>query len=251
VSLLGLACFLWPLLIAVSPGSENGAHTTDAPYILAGLLPLLIAILGSEIADGGIDAKAIAVLGVLVACGAALRPLGTGLTGFQPAFFLLLPAGRVFGRGFGFALGALTLFASAFLSPSGFGPWLPFQMLAAGWVGFGAGCLPRRLSGRVEVLGLACYGLVAGIAFGVAMDMWFWPYLRGLPGVSYVPGQDLVTTITHFARFYATTSVAFDLTRGLGMFFLMLLAGRPVLAAMRRAARRASFGSLPEFAEAA
>ena len=52
------------------------------------------------------------------------------------------PVGRVFGRGFGFVLGALTIFASSLIT-GGVGPWLPFQMLGAAWMGFGAGCLPR------------------------------------------------------------------------------------------------------------
>ena len=43
---------------------------------------------------------------------------------------------------FGFVLGALTMFASALIT-GGVGPWLPFQMFGAAWVGFFAGCLPR------------------------------------------------------------------------------------------------------------
>ena len=61
-------------------------------------------------------AKAVAVLGVLAGCGAALRPLSGGATGFSFVFFLLIPAGRVLGRNFGFVLGAVTLLASALLT---------------------------------------------------------------------------------------------------------------------------------------
>ena len=94
------------------------------------------------------DTKALAMLGVLSAIGAALRPLGAGTAGIEIVFFLLVLAGRVFGPGFGFVLGSTTLFASALLT-GGVGPWLPFQMLAASWVGLGAGLLPqRRGSGR-------------------------------------------------------------------------------------------------------
>ena len=62
-------------------------------------------------------------------------------------FFLLILAGRVFGPGFGFALGCTSLFASALLT-AGVGPWLPFQMMVSAWVGMGAGLLPRRVTGR-------------------------------------------------------------------------------------------------------
>ena len=64
--------------------------------------------------------------------------------------------------GFGFVLGATTLFASALVT-GGVGPWLPFQMLGAAWVGWGAGMLPP-LRGRAEMLMLAAYGAVAGLA---------------------------------------------------------------------------------------
>ena len=86
------------------------------------------------------------MLGVLSAIGAALRPLGAGMAGIETVFFLLVLAGRVYGPGFGFVLGTTTLFASALLT-GGVGPWLPFQMLAAAWVGLGAGLLPRRVRG--------------------------------------------------------------------------------------------------------
>ena len=75
----------------------------------------------AELADGGIDAKALAMLGVLSAVNAALRPLGAGTAGIEIVFFLLILAGRVFGPGFGFVLGCTSLFASALLT-AGVGP---------------------------------------------------------------------------------------------------------------------------------
>ncbi len=104
-SALGLVAFGWPLL-AQPHGTENLAHSADAPWIFIALLPLLFAIVVAEIADGALDAKAVALLGVLAACGCALRLPG-GVSGFEPVFFLLIPSGRVLGRGFGFVLGAL------------------------------------------------------------------------------------------------------------------------------------------------
>jgi len=38
------------------------------------------------------------MLGILAACGAALRVPSPGVAGFEPVFFLLIPAGRVLGR---------------------------------------------------------------------------------------------------------------------------------------------------------
>ena len=64
----------------------------------------------------------------------------------------------------------------------GIGPWLPFQMLALGWMGGGAGLLgraTRRLDPRLEVVVLAAYGWVWGFLYGAIMNLWFWPFSRG------------------------------------------------------------------------
>ena len=138
-SLAGLIMFLWPLLTSPPPGT---AHSAEAPFIFVLILPLVIAVVLAELSSGGLDVKAIAMLGLLSAVGAALRPLGAGTAGIETVFFLIILAGRVYGPGFGFVLGAITLFTSALLTGS-VGPWLPFQMLASAWVGLGAGLLPR------------------------------------------------------------------------------------------------------------
>ncbi len=192
------------------------------------------------------DAKAVALLGVLAAVGAALRPLGGGVAGFEPVFFLLVLAGRVLGRGFGFVLGAVTLFASALLT-AGVGPWLPFQMLAAGWVGFLAGCLPRA-TGRAEVVLLTAYGAVAGLAYGLLMNLWLWPFTVGLDSeISYVAGAPLTENLARFIAFTLITSLGFDIPRALTTAALVAIAARPVLLALRRAARRAEFEAVATF----
>jgi energy-coupling factor transport system substrate-specific component len=249
VSVVGVLAFGWPFLLHAHAGSVNAAHTSDAPWVFIVVLPLLLLVVLAEMAEGGIDAKAIAVLGVLTACGAALRTLGGDVTGASPVFFLLMPAGRVLGRGFGFTLGALTLFASALLT-GGVGPWLPFQMLAAGWVGLLAGCLPRA-TGRLEIWLLAGYGALAGLLYGAVTDLWFWPFeTSGLsPQISYVPGGNWLTQLHHFAAFYLATSLGWDIPRAIANAVLVLLAGRPVLLALRRAARKAAFGAPVRFAE--
>ena len=239
-SLAGLAALTWPLFTRPS-GTENLAHSADAPWIFVVLLPLLIGILLAEIADGALDAKAIAMLGVLVACGAALRAPTVGITGFTGVFFLLIPGGRVFGRGFGFVQGALTMFASALLT-AGVGPWLPFEMLGAAWVGFFAGCLPPA-HGRREIVMLAAYGGIAGLAYGITMDMWFWPFATSGTELHFIAGASVIENLRQFWAFHLATALGFDIPRALGNALLVLIAGSPVLAALRRAARRAAFGA--------
>lgn len=244
VGMVGVLAFTWPLLSPALARHYSNAgqlgHSTDAPWLFVLLLPLLLAVLLAELADGALDAKAVAMLGVLAAVGAALRPLGGGATGFTLTLVLLIPAGRVLGRGFGFVLGALTLLASALLT-GGVGPWLPFQMVAAAWVGFGAGCLPR-LRGRPEVVLLALYGAFAAVAYGFLMNLWFWPfYTSAPPQLSYSSQADVLTNLLHWLRFSVATSLGFDVPRAITHFVVMLVAGRPLLSALHRASRRAAF----------
>jgi energy-coupling factor transport system substrate-specific component len=235
-TVIGLVAFLWPF---VDP-TLLGSHSSDAPWIFVTLLPLCLAVVFAELSDGGIDAKAVAVLGILAGVDAALRPLSGGGTGFTFVYLLIICGGRVFGRGFGFCLGALSLFASALLS-AGVGPWLPFQMVAAGWVGAGAACLPR-VRGRAEVLLLAAYGAVAALLYGALLNLSFWPFARYYPHqIAFVPDASVTTNVWHWWRFDVTTSLGFDIPAAVGNVVLVLLLGKPVLLALRRVHRRAAF----------
>lgn len=245
-SVAGLAVFVWPLLI--SPGAGVAGQSADAPLVFLLTLPVLVLIVLTELGSGGIDAKALALLGVLSAINAALRPLGAGTAGIETVFFLLVLAGRVFGPGFGFVLGATSMFASALLT-AGVGPWLPFQMLAASWVGLGAGLLPRRVRGKPEIAMLAAYGVVAAYAYGLLLNMSYWPYATG-PGtdLSYVAGGPVLENLQRFLVFSVVTStVGWDTGRALTNLVAIVLLGPPVLVALRRAARRAAFDAPVEF----
>jgi energy-coupling factor transport system substrate-specific component len=213
------------------------------------VLPLLLAVVLAEVSEGGLDVKAIAMLGVLSAVGAALRPLGAGTAGLETVFFLLVLGGRVFGPGFGFVLGATTLFGSALIT-GGVGYWLPYQMVGAAWVGLGAGLLPTRIRGRAELAMLCGYGAVAGLAYGVLLNLSFWPFgIDGAPGVSFVPGAPVLTNLGHFLVFSLTTSLGWDLGRAVTNAVLIAVTGTAVLGALRRAARKAAFDTPATFAE--
>jgi energy-coupling factor transport system substrate-specific component len=241
VSVVGVIGFGWPLLDSRLAGaSASTAHASDAPWLFIALLALLLAVVLAEVSEHGIDAKAVAVLGVLAGCGAALRPLSGGATGFSFVFFLLIPAGRVLGRNFGFVLGAVTLLASALLTGQ-VGPWLPFEMLGCAWTGFGAGCLPAA-RGRAELALLATYGAVSGLLYGLLLNLSFWPFARYLPAqIAFVPSGSIGLNVVHWIRFDLTTSLGFDIPRAVGNAVLVLALGGPVLAALRRVARRAAF----------
>jgi energy-coupling factor transport system substrate-specific component len=241
-SLVGLAAFGWPLLVAPQSALSHG---TDAPVLLAGVIAGVLVVLAIALGEGGVDVQAVAVLGLLSAVGALLRPLSAGTAGVELVFIVIVLGGRVLGAGFGFALGSTTIFVSALLT-GGIGPWLPFQMLAAAWVGLGAGLLPRRVTGRAEVALLAGYGVVAALGFGLAMNLSFWPFQLGAgTGLSFVPGDPVLTNLRRYAVYVGATSLGWDVGRAVTTAVGVVLLGRPGLAALRRTAARAVFQPAP------
>ncbi|MEU1103374.1 ECF transporter S component [Streptomyces tibetensis] len=241
VSAVGVAAFGWPFL--TPPTSRISAHAQDAPWLFAGLLVLLVAVVGAAVSEAGLGPKAVAMLGVLAATGAALRPIGAGTAGIEPMFFLMVLSGRVLGPGFGFVLGSVTMFASALLT-GGVGPWLPFQMLAMGWFAMGAGLLPGpdRLRGRAELAMLAAYGFLAAFAYGTVMNMAGWPFMGALASnVAFDPQAPVAENLARFVAYCVATSLGWDLGRAVVTVVLTLTLGPAVLRALRRATRRAAF----------
>lgn len=243
-SAVGIVAFVWPLL--ASPSSSLVAHAEDAPIMFAVLIPVLLVVVLAQLSDGGMDAKSIAMLGVLAAVIAALRPLGGGTAGLEPIWAVLILSGRALGPGFGFSLGAISLFASA-LTTGGIGPWLPFQMIGAAWVGLGAGLLPRA-TGKRELVMLAVYGAAACVAYGFLLNLWFWPFTSTLPDqLAFTPGASIAVNAIAWLRFCLVTSLGYDLPRAILTVALILVAGHPVLTALRRIARKAVFVPVATF----
>ncbi len=234
-NLLGLLAFVWPFVL---PLAGRTAHQANAPAILVGLLVLLGAVLFVELGRGGMGPKAVALIGVLGAAMVALRLPGF-VAGFSAMFIVVLVAGNAFGPGFGFLLGALGMFASG-LFVGGLGPWLPFQMVAVGWVGAGAGLLPRgaRVSWRVRIGSLAAYAFVAGYLFGAVMNLWVWPFVTSGSSLSWDPAAGAAVNLHHYLTYYLATSFAWDTFRAVGSAALVLALGRPLLGSLDRAARR-------------
>ena len=248
-SVAALVMFTWPLLLDPPEGVDQVAP----PFVFLALLPVVVVVVLAELSEGGLDAKSLAMLAVLTAVNAALRSLGAGLAGIELVFFLLVLAGRVFGPAFGFVLGCTSLLTSALLT-SGVGPWLPYQMVCAAWVGMGAGLLPRRLlgrriAGRAEIALLVVYGVLCAYAFGLLMNLSTWPYAFGIavPGqegsLAFVAGAPVLENLHRFAIYTLLTSTGgWDTGRAITNATAIVLLGPALLATLRRAARRASYG---------
>jgi energy-coupling factor transport system substrate-specific component len=238
-SVAGLMMLCWPLLVDVPPEQH-----LQPPFFFLALLPLVILVVIAEVSEGGMDSRVLALLGVLSAANALIRMLGAGTAGIELVFFLLILAGRVFGPGFGFVLGCTSLFASALLT-AGVGPWLPFQMMVAAWVGMGAGLLPRKVGGRAEIAMLVGYAVVAAYAYGILMNLSGWPFALGIavPGyegdLSFVPGDPLGENLHRFLVYTLVTSTgSWDTGRAITTSLAVVVLGPSILTTLRRAARR-------------
>ena len=236
-----LLMFSWPLFI--SAGSSNDAAVAQGVFIA--LMPVLLILILVEVATGDIDSKQLALLGVLIALNAVIRLLGAGTAGIETAFFLIIIAGYVFGSGFGFILGTGSLFVSALIT-GGVGPWLPFQMMAAGLIGIGAGLLPKFERTSLKLATLIGYAIPASFFYGALMTLWNWPFLAGdSSSLSYVAGQGVFENLVRFVQYQIFTGgLVWDLGRAITTSVLIALTGALLLTTLQRAANKAGFVTL-------
>lgn len=235
-ALISIGIFAWPLLIQTSVADE--ARIAQTVFIV--LMPVLLVLILTEFASGDIDSKQLAVLGVLVALNAVVRVLGAGTAGLETAFFIIIIGAFVFGSGFGFLLGSGSLLVSALIM-GGVGPWLPFQMMAAGLVGLGAGLLPKPSAKWLQLVTLVTYAIIAAYVYGALMTLWNWPYLAGMgTDISYLAGAGLGENLTRFFTYELVTGgILWDTGRAITTSVLILLTAPALLATLRRAAGRA------------
>jgi len=254
-SLVGLLAFIYPLFIPMLAEPEAVAPP-QSPLLMTFIVSACFVILLLEVQGNAVDTKFVALLGVLVALNAVLRFVETAIPGpggFSPIFFLILTTGYVFGARFGFLMGALTLLVSALVT-GGIGPWLPYQMFVAGWVGLSAALFrwPARwwhwAGRRVEVVVLTALGGMWGLLFGVLMNLSFWAYSAApaaQSGVADGTALSLWESLQHYFVFYAASSLVWDVVRALGNVVLLLLFAAPTLRALRRFRRRFAFTYQP------
>jgi energy-coupling factor transport system substrate-specific component len=250
-SVLGLAAFLYPFLLPGRADSGAMAHTNDAPLVFVVLLVLCLATVFASLTSQQMTSKLVALLGILTALSAVLRTI-PGPAGFNAIFLLPILSGYCYGPTFGFMLGVLSLLVSALIG-GGVGPWLPYQMLATGWVGLLSGFLPELKHRRLEPVMLAIWGALVGLIFGAIMNIWFWPFLAGgatgfaqaESGV-WQPGMSVWATVRAYATFYIVTSLWWDAWRAAGNALLLLFFSGAILRVLRRFRSRFRFDIVPE-----
>ncbi len=244
ISLLGVSSFLYPFFLPAlaGVGGQAGRAGLEAQLVFTalgiGCLVALLLVVQESAAGTRGASRMVALLGALVAIDATLRLVPT-LLGASPIFLLIILVGFTYGSDLGFLMGALTMLVSALLT-GGVGPWLPYQMLGAGWVGLTAAWLPRgREPGdRAEILRLAAFGAAWGLLYGAILNLTEWPWaapgLDTSAGLYWVPGMGVGEALAAYGRFYLTTSLLYDAFRAAANVALILALGRPLVRLLDR-----------------
>lgn len=226
ISGCALVIFTWPLLgLPLEPGMASWIGF----FGVLGLIAISALILDGELRGP----KQLAMVAVLAALGVGVRVATGGIGGIELVFLTVILGGRAFGAKFGFLLGVATIALSS-LFFGGFGPWTGYQMFATAWVAAGAGLL-RVKAARFENLILALYGVLSSYAFGLLMNLWFWPVATLSSSLSYDPNAVFVDNLVSFFGFSLLSStLGWDTVRAITLGFALLVFAKPALRALRR-----------------
>ncbi|HSM57741.1 MAG TPA: ECF transporter S component [Candidatus Sulfomarinibacteraceae bacterium] len=244
---IGVLAFAYPFLQSeIVQGTQVEATAEfplSTPLLTMILLGVCLMALLVEMQGEAASAKVAAALGMMVAVASVLRFVETAIPGpggFTPIFVPVILAGYVFGARFGFLMGVFTLLVSALIT-GGVGPWLPYQMFVAAWVGFSAGWLPHPAQPRAELTMLVLFAILWGFLYGFLTNLYFWPFLSIESQMSWEPGAGFLSGFQRYLAFYAATSFLWDVIRAAGNAALVLVLGLPTVRALLRFRNRFQF----------
>ncbi len=166
-------------------------------------------------------ARELLLLAALCAIGVAGRAAFFMLPQFKPVVALCILAGTAFGCEAGFLVGAATMFLSNMFL--GQGPWTPYQMAAAGLIGFLAGLLFFKTEPGEQKVGKLCvYGGAATIfLYGGIMNF-----------ASAVLALGTVTAGTVLP--YYISGFPMDIVHGIATVVFLRLGAKPILEKLER-----------------
>lgn len=165
-------------------------------------------------------AREIVILAVLIAVGTVGRAAFFMVPNFKPVLAIVIIAGISLGKESGFLVGAMTAFVSNFLF--GQGPWTPWQMIAMAVIGYLAGLLFHRYSGKVNRWVLVVFGFLAAfVVYGLIVDLWTILYMN--------PEPNLQTAVMVYSA-----GAYFNLIHGVATVVFLLLLAKPMMEKLER-----------------
>lgn len=194
--------------------------TTALPSLI--VVALTVAAMGWWYERTRPTARTLALVATLAALASIARVAFAPLPNVKPTTDIVLFAGVVLGGAPGFAVGAITTLASNVVF--GQGPWTAWQMLAWGSCGLLGAGLGAAFRGPINRWVLAAACAVAGLLFGVIMNLSSWLTFTG-------GGVDQGLAIV-------ATSAPFDAAHIVGNVVFALVFGPAVLGALRRTRAR-------------
>jgi energy-coupling factor transport system substrate-specific component len=163
--------------------------------------------------------RVLALVATLAAMAALGRVAFAALPNVKPTTDIVLISGYALGGAPGFMVGAVAALASNLFF--GQGPWTPWQMAGWGAVGLFGAALARVSRGNLGRIPFALAAGVAGLGFGVVMNLHLWVTYSG----------------DHTAAKLGATiasSVPFDLAHAVGNVLFCLAFGPILIRALRR-----------------
>lgn len=142
----------------------------------------------------------------------------TALPNIQPATFIIIISGYVFGPATGFMIGAFSVLVSN--SILGHGLWTLWQMTAWGLAGFSAGILGKfYIKPNKIIIGL--FAFAWGFLFGWIINIWYW--------ATFVEPLNIATFLSTIAA-----SFYFDLLHASGNFIFTFIFGKDLIGIINR-----------------
>lgn len=161
IAKIAIPFFAVPILVII------GAVVFEQKRYL--LVSFAIALLSLLLFAAGFEKKAIGSRRMVIAAiMTALCVVGRFIPFFKPISAITIITAIYLGSETGFLVGAFAALLSNFYFSQG--PWTPFQMLSWGIIGLLAGFLSNPLR-RHKAL-LLVYGVLSGIIYSLAMDIW-------------------------------------------------------------------------------
>ncbi len=166
-------------------------------------------------------ARELVIIAVLCALNVAGRAAFFMLPQFKPVLALTIIAGVAFGGETGFLVGAVTMLVSNILFSQG--PWTPWQMFAAGIIGFLAGVLYRKGWLRRTRASLCAFGAISAVViYGGIMN----------PSSALIWGSESLNW--NMILGYYITGFLMDCVHGAATAFFLFCIAEPMLEKLDR-----------------
>lgn len=197
-------------------------YLQDQKFLFISLLVMLECMLPFFLVFEGRkpQTREIVIIAVLCAIAVAGRAAFFMLPQFKPVIAIVIISGVAFGGESGFMVGAMTMLVSNIMFQQG--PWTPWQMFAAGIIGFIAGILFKKGLLSRNRIPLCVFGFISTVLiYGLIMNF-----------ASAVMARATINFATIFS--FIATGFPMDIAHGLATLVFLYFCAEPMLEKLDR-----------------